>query len=88
MAFTYVLKDFIEGKELYGLEKFYEQIIVKDNVWRFGFDPEEVAYFLGEYGWRMVEHLGCDELADLYMKPTGRELPSMVIERIVYAEKG
>ena len=87
LAFTYVRKDFIEGKELYGLEKFYERMIVKDNAWHFGFEPEKVADFLGEYGWRMIEHLGYDDLADRYVKPTGRDLPFMVIERMVYAEK-
>ncbi len=87
LAFMYVRKDFIEGKKLYGLEKFYDKIIVKDNVWHFGFEPNELDSFLSEYGWRMVEHLGYDELAERYMKPTGRELPSMTIERMVYAEK-
>jgi methyltransferase (TIGR00027 family) len=58
LAFTYVRKDFIEGKKLYGLEKFYDKIIVKDKVWHFGFEPNELDSFLGEYGWRMVEHLG------------------------------
>ncbi|WP_047865852.1 SAM-dependent methyltransferase [Rubrobacter aplysinae] len=86
-AFTYVRKDFVEGEELYGLEKFYERMIVKNNAWHFGFEPEEVAGFLGEYGWRMIEHLGYDDLADRYVKPTGRELPFMAIERMVYAEK-
>ena len=37
--------------------------------------------------WRLVEHLGYDELAERYMKPTGREIPSMMIERMVYATK-
>ena len=50
-------------------------------------EPNELDIFLGEYGWRMVEHLGYDELAEQYMKPTGRELPFMTIERMVYAEK-
>jgi len=87
LAFTYVRKDFIEGKNLYGLEKFYKQTIVKNKLWLFGFEPEEVDNFLSEYGWRLVEHLGYDELAERYMKPTGRELPSMMIERMVYATK-
>ena len=60
---------------------------MKDKVWHFGFEPNELDSFLGEYGWRMVEHLGYDELAEHYMKPTGRELPFMTIERMVYAEK-
>lgn len=47
-----------------------------------------MADFLSEYGWRLGEDLGFDELAKRYMKPTGRELPSMVVEPIVYSEKG
>ena len=57
------------------------------RVWHFGFEPNELDSFLGEYGWRVVEHLGYDELAEQYMKPTGRKLPFMTIERMVYAEK-
>ena len=56
-------------------------------LWLFGLDPENVDDFLGDYGWRVLEHLGYEELADRYVKPTGRELTSMAIERIVYAEK-
>jgi O-methyltransferase involved in polyketide biosynthesis len=50
-------------------------------------DPEKVDEFLGKYGWRVVEHLGYDELGERYVKPTGRKLLSMAIERMVYAEK-
>jgi methyltransferase (TIGR00027 family) len=87
LAFTYIRKDFIEGKNLYRSEKFYKQNIIKNNIWLFGFEPEEVDNFLSEYGWQPLEHLGYDQLAERYMKPTGRELPSMMIERMVYATK-
>ncbi|MGB3905725.1 MAG: SAM-dependent methyltransferase [Anaerolineae bacterium] len=87
LAFTYVRKDFVEGKNLYEQETLYKRVVVKEKAWHFGFDPEEVADFLSEYGWRMVEHLGYDDLAERYVKPTGRELPFMAIERMVYAEK-
>lgn len=87
LAFTYVRKDFVKGKKRYGQEALYEEMIVNNNMWHFGFEPGEVADFLSEYGWRMVEHLGYDDLAERYMKPTGRELPVMKIERMVYAKK-
>ncbi|UCC51251.1 MAG: class I SAM-dependent methyltransferase [Anaerolineaceae bacterium] len=87
LTFTYVLKDFIEGKNLYDEEKFYERMIVKDNIWHFGFDPAEVTDFLNEYGWRLIEDLSYEELNNRYAKPSGRDLPSMVIERMVYAER-
>jgi O-methyltransferase involved in polyketide biosynthesis len=50
-------------------------------------DPEDVADFLGVYGWRLLEQLGYEELAERYVKPTGRKLVSMALERMVYAEK-
>ena len=59
----------------------------RDGIWLFGMDPESVAGFLDGYGWRVVEHLGYDELAERYVKPTGRELASTPVERMVYAEK-
>lgn len=87
LTFTYVLKDFVEGKNLYGEEKFYDRMVVKDKIWHFGLDPAEVADFLGEYGWRLIEDLSYEELNNRYVSPTGRTMPSMEIERIVYVEK-
>ena len=87
LTFTYVLKDFIEGKNLYGAEKFYERAVTKGNMWHFGFDPAEVADFLQKYDWRLIEDLSYEELNNRYAEPTGRDLPSMAIERMVYAEK-
>jgi O-methyltransferase involved in polyketide biosynthesis len=86
LAFTYVLKDFLDGQNLYGQARLHERY-VKGNVWLFGLDPRNVSVFLDPYGWRVTEHLGCDELAERYVKPTGRRLTSSPIERIVYAQK-
>ncbi len=87
LAFTYVLKEFVEGRNIHGLDDFYERMIVKTKAWHFGFDPAEVADFLREYGWRLVEDLSYEELNNRYMRPTGRDLPAMTIERMVFAEK-
>lgn len=87
LTFTYVLKDFIDGDNLYGQDAFYNRMVVKDKTWHFGFDPEEVSDFLSEYGWRLVEDLSYEALNKRYAKPLGRDLPSMQIERIVLAEK-
>ena len=86
LVFTYVQKDFLDGQNLYGQERLYERY-VKGNIWLFGLDPRNVSDFLAPYGWRVIEHLGCDELAERYVNPTGRRLTSSPIERIVYAEK-
>ncbi len=87
LAFTYVRKDFIDGKVMYGQEDLYKKYVVKQKIWLFGMDPESVPYFVGKYGWRVIEHPTYEELAERYVKPTGRELASMAIERMVYAEK-
>ena len=87
LALTYTPKDFIDGKVFYGQKYLYKRMLLKDKIWFFGLDPDNVDDFLGEYGWRVLEHLGYDELDERYVKPTGRELQSMEIERIIYAEK-
>jgi methyltransferase (TIGR00027 family) len=87
LAFTYIRKDFLDGQVMYGQEGLYKRYVVRDKIWLFGMDPEGVVNFLEPYGWRVIEHLGYEELAERYVKPTGRELTSTPIERMVYAEK-
>ena len=87
MVFTYVLKDFIDGKNMHGEVNFFETIVEKEKLWHFGFNPNEVADFLDEYGWRFIEDVGYEELNERYVVPTGRNLPFMTMERVVYAEK-
>lgn len=86
LAFTYVPKDFITGENFYGAEKFYKQV-VKRKLWHFGFNPNELAAYLSNYGWQLIEDLSYAELNNRYVKPTGRKLGAMEIERMVYAEK-
>jgi methyltransferase (TIGR00027 family) len=87
LAFTYIRPDFLDGQHLYGQQATYAKYVVKDKSWRYGIAPEGVADLLSGRGWRVVEHLGYDELAERYVKPTGRALAATAIERMVYAEK-
>jgi len=87
LTFTYIRKDFINGKALYGHDYLYKNMIQKQHSWQFGVNPDDVADLLGAYQWRVLEHLGYDELAERYVKPTGRKLLTTPLERIVYAEK-
>jgi O-methyltransferase involved in polyketide biosynthesis len=50
-------------------------------------EPEDCPTFLKDYGWRIIEHVGYDELADKYILPTGRRLVATPVERMVYAER-
>lgn len=87
LVFTYVQKDFIDGDRLYGHQYLYERMVVKEKSWIYGMNPDAVEGFLSEYGWQVVEHLGYEELAAMYVKPERGELSTTEIERIVYAEK-
>lgn len=86
LALAYIRKDFLEGRNMYRREGLYKRYVMS-KIWLFGMEPEGVAAFLQTYGWRAVEHLGYEELQERYVKPTGRQLAVMPIERIVYAEK-
>jgi methyltransferase (TIGR00027 family) len=87
LVFTYIRKDFIEGRNLYGAEALYRAFVQKAQLFHFGWEPEEVAPFLAEYGWRELEQVGSQEYMERYMRPSGRNLPVSEIERAVYAEK-
>lgn len=87
MVFTYVRRDFIDGTNLYGTRTLYRSVRQRQQLWHFGLAPEEVADFIGEYGWRLVEQAGPDELVERYVAPTGRKLPASQIEWSAYAEK-
>lgn len=86
LVFTYIRKDFLDGRVMYGWENIYNKY-VKNKIWLFGMEPEEWPGFLEGYGWKIIEHIGYEELAERYVRPTGRELASTPVERIIYAEK-
>ena len=86
IAFNYVLKDFIEGKKMYDLEDLYKRYVVT-KTWIFGFDPKAWPQFLERYGWKIIEDIGAEDLAEKYVKSTGRKFISTPIERGIFAEK-
>lgn len=87
LLFSYVLKDFIDGSNTYGLDSLYQRFRVRSQVWRFGLNAQAVPGFIGEYGWRVIEDAGADEFISRYLKPAGRHEAVAAIERMVYAEK-
>jgi methyltransferase (TIGR00027 family) len=86
LAFTYVRQDFLDGRAMYGWERAFKQFVSK-KLWIFGMEPAAWPGFLKEYGWQVIEDVGYDELAEKYVKPTGRILASTPIERLIYAVK-
>lgn len=86
LTFTYICKDFLDGRTMYAWDMIYKKY-VENKIWIFGMEPEAWPKFLREYGWKVIEDIGYDEMAEKYIKPTGRILASTPIERMVYAEK-
>jgi methyltransferase (TIGR00027 family) len=87
MVFSYVRRDFIDGTNLYGSRTLYRSVRIRHQLWHFGIDPDGVGTFLEEYGWRLVEQVGPDELVERYVAPTGRNLEASQIEWSALAEK-
>jgi methyltransferase (TIGR00027 family) len=87
LVFTYVRRDFIDGVHFYGAKQLYRRFRQRQQLWRFGLLPEEVAAFLDGHGWRLVEQLGPEEIVQRYVEPTGRDLTASQVEWSAYAEK-
>ncbi len=85
--FTYVRSDFIAGNDVYGADSLYRRVRGRSELWKFGLHPEAVEAFLVEYGWRLVEQLGPEEMMDRYVRPAGRDLSTSEIEWSAYAQK-
>ena len=87
LDFTYVRRDFIEGARLYGAPTLYRRMRQRSQLWKFGLLPEDVAGFLDQYGWRLIDQAGPDEMMARYIRPAGRDLTASQIEWAAYAEK-
>jgi methyltransferase (TIGR00027 family) len=86
-VFTYVRRDFIDGSNRYGTRTLYRNVRERHQLWHFGLQPEEVAGLIGEYGWRLAEQAGPDDLVQRYVRPAGRKLEASQLEWSAYAEK-
>jgi methyltransferase (TIGR00027 family) len=87
LVFTYVRRDFLDGVNFYGAQRLYRRFVQRQQLWRFGLQPEEVAAFLDQHGWRLVEQLGPEQVVQRYVEPTGRDLTASQVEWSVYADK-
>jgi methyltransferase (TIGR00027 family) len=87
LVFTYVRRDFIDGKNRYGTRTLYRTVRQRKQLWHFGLEPDEVAGFIAEYGWRLIEQAGPDELVQRYVEPAGRKLTASQLEWSAFAEK-
>lgn len=87
LIFTYVLEGLITGADLHGADQLYRRFVVRNPIWHFGLEPSGVEPLLGPYGWALIEDVGPDDYTARYLRPAGRDLTVMAIERFVRATK-
>ena len=87
LVFTYVRKDFIDGSNMYDAALLYKRFRQRQQLWKFGLNPDEVAEFVDQYGWKFVEQAGPDYYVDNYIGPTGRDLAASDLEWAAYCVK-
>jgi len=88
VVFTYVLESFINGSHIPdGLNSLYKFFLKKKKpLWFCGFEPAEMHEYLSKYSLSLIEDVGHEEFLERYIKPKGRDLAVMEIERTVLAE--
>lgn len=88
IVFTYILESFINGSYIPdGLNTLYKTMLNEKNpLWFYGFDPAGIREYLSQYSLSLIEDVGHEEFLERYIKPKGRDLTVMEIERTVLAE--
>ncbi|MFC1933393.1 class I SAM-dependent methyltransferase [Chloroflexota bacterium] len=88
IVFTYVLESFINGSYIPdGLNSLYKMVLNNKNpLWFCGFEPTEIHEYLLKFSLSLIEDVGSEEFVERYIKPKGRDLTVMEIERTVLAE--
>jgi len=88
IVFTYVLKSFIEGKDLKGAteKSMYKWLVKGFKLFKYGLDPAEIKNYLSKYNLSLIEDIGSKEMKERYMKKAGLGLDIFEIERIALAK--
>lgn len=92
IVFTYIIKSFIEGKDIHdGIVNMYKAMCKKNKpLWIFGLDPHDINNFLSRYSLSLIEDVGSKDLQERYNKLVELDLIKTVnkfdIERFVLAE--
>ena len=88
IVFTYVLKSFIEGKDLKGAteKSLYKWLVKGFKLFKYGLDPAEIGDYLSKYSFSLIEDIGKEEVLERYMKLVDLDLSVFEIERIALAK--
>ena len=77
----------IDGHNMYDAAVLYKRFRQWQQIWKFGLDSDEVAAFVGQYGWQLVEQAAADYYLQNYIRPTGRDLTASDLEWSAYCTK-
>lgn len=86
IVFTYVRQGIIDGSdrpEWFGTLLSFASRVGSPMI--FGLDQAEVAHYLSERGLALIEDVGAAGYQELYLKPLGRELNVLDVERVAFA---
>lgn len=87
VVFTYVLESvFDENANMLRAEALTTLFKAAGQEWRFGLNPSEVKDFINQYKLELIEDVGASYYQENYLKPIGRKLDVLPIERIIYAK--
>jgi len=87
IVFTYILKSFIEGKNIHkGIKTMYKLMVKRYKLWIYGLDPAKMRKYLSKYNLSLIEDIGPREMKERYMKKVNLGLDVFENERIALAE--
>lgn len=87
IVFTYILKSFIEGKNIHkSIKSMYKWMVKGFKMWIYGLDPAKMHKYLSKYNLSLIEDIGSREMKERYMKKVNLGLDVLDIERIVLAK--
>jgi len=87
IVFTYVLKSFIDGKNIHdGIKVMYKYMVKKYKLFIYGLDPNDIGDYLSKYSLSLIEDIGSEEMEERYMKLVDLDLSIFEIERMALAE--
>ncbi len=88
IVFSYILKSFIDGKDIHDeIKTMYKHIRKKNNpLWIYGLDPKDIGDHLSKYNLSLIEDVGSEDMKERYMKKVNLGLKVFEEERIAMAE--
>jgi methyltransferase (TIGR00027 family) len=87
VVFTYIHRGLLDGSlQMPGTRKLIQELERRGEPWCFGIDPSELAQYLFQRGFRLVQDVGAADYQRQYLAPSGRKMNLFGGERVAVAE--